>query len=102
MDKPPAELLELALKGNATAAAALWRAIDSGKAPDAVALVWVRNCYNARSEPCSAWHGLFANRWLLATVMFFAGLQVAVVHLAFVNQAFGTATNRHWMSRVPD
>jgi len=49
------------------------------------------NCFNARSETRSAWHGLFANRWLWATVLLSAVLQVAVVHLAFLNQAFGTA-----------
>ncbi len=49
------------------------------------------NCFNARSETRSAWHGLFANRWLWATVVFSAVLQVAVVHLEFLNQAFGTA-----------
>jgi len=48
------------------------------------------NCFNARSETRSAWHGLFANRWLWATVLLSAVLQVAVVHLAFLNQAFGT------------
>jgi magnesium-transporting ATPase (P-type) len=49
------------------------------------------NCFSARSETRSAWHGLFANRWLWATVLLSAALQVAVVHLAFLNQAFGTA-----------
>jgi magnesium-transporting ATPase (P-type) len=49
------------------------------------------NCFNARSETRSACHGLFANRWLWATVLLSAALQVAVVHLEFLNQAFGTA-----------
>jgi magnesium-transporting ATPase (P-type) len=49
------------------------------------------NCFNARSESRSAWHGLFANHWLWATVVLSAVLQVAVVHLEFLNQAFGTA-----------
>jgi len=49
------------------------------------------NCFNARSETRSAWHGLFANRWLWATVLLSAALQVAVVHLGFLNEAFGTA-----------
>ena len=49
------------------------------------------NCFSARSELRSAWHGLFANRWLWATVTLSALLQVAVVHLDFLNQAFGTA-----------
>jgi magnesium-transporting ATPase (P-type) len=49
------------------------------------------NCFNARSETRSAWHGLFANPWLWATVVLSAVLQVAVVHLEFLNEAFGTA-----------
>lgn len=49
------------------------------------------NGFNARSETRSAWHGLFANRWLWATVLRSAVLQVAVVHLDSLNQAFGTA-----------
>ena len=49
------------------------------------------NCFNARSETRSAFRGLFANRWLWATVMLSAALQVAVVHLEFLNRAFGTA-----------
>jgi magnesium-transporting ATPase (P-type) len=49
------------------------------------------NCFNARSETRSAFHGLFANRWLWATVALSAALQVAVVHIGFLNLAFGTA-----------
>lgn len=49
------------------------------------------NCFNARSETRSAWHGLFANPWLWATAGLSALLQVAVVHLAVLNEAFGTA-----------
>ncbi|MFN9504554.1 MAG: cation-translocating P-type ATPase [Rubrivivax sp.] len=49
------------------------------------------NCFNARSETRSAWHGLFANHWLWAAVLLSAGLQVAVVHVPFLNEAFGTA-----------
>lgn len=49
------------------------------------------NCFNARSETRSAWHGLFANHWLWATVALSALLQAAVVHLEFLNHAFGTA-----------
>jgi P-type Ca2+ transporter type 2C len=49
------------------------------------------NCFNARSETRSAFHGLFANRWLWATVALSVALQVAVVHLEFLNLAFGTA-----------
>ncbi len=49
------------------------------------------NCFNARSETRSAFGGMFANRWLWATVALSAGLQVAVVHMEPLNKAFGTA-----------
>jgi Ca2+-transporting ATPase len=49
------------------------------------------NCFNARSATRSAWHGLLANRWLWAAVVLSASLQVAVVQMGFLNQAFGTA-----------
>jgi magnesium-transporting ATPase (P-type) len=49
------------------------------------------NCFNARSETCSAFRGLFANRWLWAAVALSALLQVAVIHLEWLNRAFGTA-----------
>lgn len=48
------------------------------------------NCFNARSESISAFQSLFSNRWLWAAVMLSAALQVAVVHLRFLNLAFGT------------
>ncbi|ANQ84839.1 hypothetical protein dqs_1801 [Azoarcus olearius] len=38
-----AELLALALAGDATAAAALWRAIDAGTVDDATAAAWARS-----------------------------------------------------------
>ncbi len=48
------------------------------------------NCFNARSEASSAFTGLFANRWLWGAVVLSTALQVAVVHLEFLNHAFGT------------
>lgn len=48
------------------------------------------NCFNARSEYASAFKALFSNRWLWAAVAMSAALQVAVVHLSFLNLAFGT------------
>jgi magnesium-transporting ATPase (P-type) len=48
------------------------------------------NCFNARSDTSSAFTGLFANRWLWSAVVLSAALQVAVVHLEFLNHAFGT------------
>ncbi len=57
------------------------------------------NAFNARSESGSALHGLFANRWLWAAVGLSAALQVAVVHVPFLNRAFGTAplTLEQWL-----
>jgi P-type Ca2+ transporter type 2C len=49
------------------------------------------NCFNARSERASAFHGLFTNRWLWAAIALSVVLQVAVVQLEFLNEAFGTA-----------
>jgi magnesium-transporting ATPase (P-type) len=48
------------------------------------------NCFNARSETASAWHGLFANHWLWGTVALSVLMQAAAVHLPWLNLAFGT------------
>jgi len=48
------------------------------------------NCFNARSETQSAFNGLFANRWLWASVVLSATLQVAVIHVPLLNRTFGT------------
>ena len=48
------------------------------------------NCFNARSETTSALHHLFTNPWLWGAVALSVLLQVAVVHLHFLNVAFGT------------
>jgi magnesium-transporting ATPase (P-type) len=48
------------------------------------------NAFNARSGEASAFRGLFANRWLWGAVGLSVALQVAVVHVAWLNQAFGT------------
>jgi P-type Ca2+ transporter type 2C len=49
------------------------------------------NCFNARSDRTSAFHGLFTNRLLWGAVALSALLQVAVVELRFLNDAFDTA-----------
>ncbi len=49
------------------------------------------NCLSARSDSVSAFNHLFANRWLWGAITLSALLQVAVVHLGFLNVAFGTA-----------
>jgi len=48
------------------------------------------NCFNARSERTSAFHDLFSNHWLWAAVGLSLMLQIAVVHLPVLNDAFGT------------
>ena len=49
------------------------------------------NCFNARSDRRSAFSGLFANTWLWGAIAVSLALQVAVVHLPFLNEAFGTS-----------
>ncbi|MGV8978557.1 MAG: cation-translocating P-type ATPase [Cellulomonas sp.] len=49
------------------------------------------NAFNARSETASAFHRLFANAWLWGAIALSAVLQVAVVHLPVLNNAFTTA-----------
>jgi potassium/sodium efflux P-type ATPase len=49
------------------------------------------NCFNARSDRTSAFHRLFANRWLWGAIALSLLLQVGVVQLPFLNEAFGTA-----------
>jgi len=48
------------------------------------------NCFNARSDRKSALRNLFTNPLLWGAIALSLGLQVAVVHLAFLNQAFDT------------
>ena len=48
-------------------------------------------CFTARSETASAFRSPFVNPWLWAAVALSASLQVAVVHVPFLNLAFGTA-----------
>ena len=55
-------------------------------------------CLSARSDTASAGVHLFANRWLWAAIALSLLLQVAVVHLAWLNVAFGTVplTLQQW------
>ena len=48
------------------------------------------NCFNARSDRTSAFRRLFTNRWLWGAIALSALLQVAVVQLPFLNDAFNT------------
>ena len=48
-------------------------------------------CFTARSDTTSAFANLFANPWLWGAIALSLLLQVAVVHVPFLNIAFGTA-----------
>jgi magnesium-transporting ATPase (P-type) len=56
-------------------------------------------CFTARSDITSAFAHLFANPWLWGAIALSALLQVAVVNLAVLNLAFGTAplTIAQWL-----
>lgn len=49
------------------------------------------NALNSRSDERSAFRGMFANRWLWASILLAVVLQVTVVHLPVLQTAFGTA-----------
>lgn len=57
------------------------------------------NGFNARSETTSAFVHLWSNPWLWGAVALSGLLQVAVVHVPFLNVAFGTAplTASQWL-----
>lgn len=48
--------------------------------------------FNARSDKQSAFIGLFSNKWLWGAVLLSLLLQVAVVHIPFLQQAFSTVS----------
>ena len=57
------------------------------------------NALNSRSETTTAFAGLFSNHWLWAAIGLAVALQLAVVHLPFLQTAFGTAdlSLTHWL-----
>ncbi|MCP8999440.1 cation-translocating P-type ATPase C-terminal domain-containing protein [Pseudarthrobacter sp. RMG13] len=56
------------------------------------------NAFTSRSDTASAFHRLFANKWLWGAVLLAAALQFAVVESPLLQQAFGTASldAAHW------
>ena len=71
---------------------------DSGNVVEArtmafttLVLAQLFNTFNARSDRTSAFHRLFTNRFLWGAIGLSALLQVVVVELPFLNDAFGTA-----------
>ncbi|SDH47483.1 plasma-membrane calcium-translocating P-type ATPase/potassium and/or sodium efflux P-type ATPase,TIGR01523 [Arthrobacter subterraneus] len=56
------------------------------------------NAFNSRSDTTSAFHRLFVNKWLWGAAVLAVALQLAVVELPLLQQAFGTASldAAHW------
>ena len=48
------------------------------------------NVFNARSDEASAFHQLFHNKWLWSAVTVSVSLQIAVIHVPFLQVAFST------------
>lgn len=75
--------------------------LDTARTAAFTVLVFTQlfNVFNSRSEHASAFHRLCANRWLLGAVLLGVVLQVAVVHIPFMNAAFGTTplTGEQWI-----
>ncbi|MCW5882189.1 MAG: cation transporting ATPase C-terminal domain-containing protein, partial [Anaerolineae bacterium] len=57
------------------------------------------NVFNARSDETSAFHGLFANKWIWIAVGVSILLQVAVIYVPFLQTAFSTVplTGADWL-----
>jgi magnesium-transporting ATPase (P-type) len=77
------------------------RSLDNARTAGFTVLVFAQlfNCFNARSERASAFHGMFANHWLWGAIALSLLLQVAVVNVGFLNIAFGTVplTLEQWL-----
>ncbi len=77
------------------------RSLDNARTAGFTVLVFAQlfNCFNARSERSSAFHGMFANHWLWGAIALSLLLQVAVVNVGFLNVAFGTVplTLEQWL-----
>jgi P-type Ca2+ transporter type 2C len=54
-------------------------------------LAQLYNCFNARSDRVSAFHQMFTNPLLWAAIALSVALQVAVVHVPLLNDAFDTS-----------
>jgi Ca2+-transporting ATPase len=55
--------------------------------------------FSARSDERSAFAGIFSNKWLWAAVALGLALQVAVIYVSFLQQAFSTValSGRDWL-----
>jgi magnesium-transporting ATPase (P-type) len=67
--------------------------LDTARTAGFTVLVFAQlfNCFNARSENASAFRHMFSNPWLCGAIGLSVLLQLAVVHIGFLNAAFGTA-----------
>ncbi len=68
------------------------RDLDNARTAGFTVLVLAQlyNCFNARSDLTSAFHHLFANKWLWGAIALSLLLQIAVVHVSMLNMAFNT------------
>ncbi len=77
------------------------QSLDTARTAGFTVLVFAQlfNALNARSETASAFHRLFANPWLWGAIALSGALQVAVVNLPFLNNAFSTTslTVEQWL-----
>jgi P-type Ca2+ transporter type 2C len=66
--------------------------LDSARTAGFTVLVLAQlfNAFNARSETATAFHRVFANQWLWGAIALSAALQVAVVQVPLLNEAFTT------------
>jgi magnesium-transporting ATPase (P-type) len=69
------------------------QSLDNARTAGFTVLVFAQlfNTLNARSETRTAFRGFFANRWLWGAIALSVLLQVAVVQLPFLREAFTTA-----------
>jgi magnesium-transporting ATPase (P-type) len=77
------------------------QSLDSARTAGFTVLVLAQlfNCLNARSETVTAFRGMFTNRWLWGALALSVALQVAVVTVPLLNQAFTTVplTSAQWL-----
>ena len=68
------------------------RSLDNARTAGFTVLVLAQlfNCLNARSDRVSALRGAFRNAWLWSALALSTVLQVAVVNVSALNNAFGT------------
>ncbi len=68
------------------------RSLEEARTAGFTVLVFAQlfNCFNARSDHESAFRNLFVNPWLWGSIGLAVLLQIAVIHVGFLNVAFGT------------